>query len=96
MIKCERNSGTATIEAWGSAMTLAADCCEIISAIYVSAPPRVRQAFKASVLLAVNHKDSPMWSNERKFDGVFGCVDLGELKRQCGMSDEGGQQRDES
>lgn len=96
MIKCERNNGTTTIEARGSAMTLAADCCEIISAIYASAPPNLRQAFKASVLLAVNHKDSPMWSNERKFDGVSGCVDIGELKRQLEKSDEGGQQRDES
>lgn len=77
-------------------MTLAADCCEIISAIYASVPPNLRQAFKASVLLAVNHKDSPMWSNERKFDGVSGCVDIGELKRQLEKSDEGGQQRDES
>ena len=90
MIKCERNNETTTIEARGSAMTLAADCCEIISAIYVSAPPRVRQAFKASVLLAVNHKDSPMWSNERKFDGATSCVDIGELKRQLEKSDEGG------
>ena len=90
MIKCERNNGTTTIEARGSAMTLAADCCEIISAIYASVPPNLRQAFKASVLLAVNHKDSPMWSNERKFDGVSGCVDIGELKRQLEKSDEGG------
>ena len=91
MIKCERNSkGKTVIEAQGDAMTLAADCCEIISAIYVNLPPHVRQAFKTSVLLAVNHKDSPMWSTERKFDGVAGCVDITELKRQCGMSDEGG------
>lgn len=96
MIKCERNDGTTTVEARGSAMTLAADCCEIISAIYASAPPTLRRVFKESVLLAVNHKNSPMWSTERKFDGVAGCVDIGELKRQCGMSDEGGQQRDES
>lgn len=96
MIKCERNDGTTTIEARGSAMTLAADCCEIISAIYASAPPALRQTFKESVLLAVNHKDSPMWSLERKFDGVAGCVDIGELKRQLEKSDEGGQQRDES
>ena len=90
MIKCERNYGTTTIEARGSAMTLAAACCEIISAIYASAPPDLRRVFKESVLVAVNHKDSPMWSTERKFDGVASCVDIGELKRQCGMSDEGG------
>ena len=97
MIKCERNSkGETSIEAQGDAMTVAADCCEIISAIYANLPPHVRQAFKISVLLAVNHKDSPMWSTERKFDGVAGCVDITELKRQCGMSDEGGQQHDES
>lgn len=96
MIRCERNDGTTTIEARGSAMTLAADCCEIISAIYATVPPNLRQAFKASVLLAVNHKDSPMWSTERKFDGVAGCVDIGELKRQFNASDEGGQQHDES
>ena len=97
MIKCERNSkGKTIIEAQGDAMTVAADCCEIISAIYANLPPHVRQEFKTSVLLAVNHKDSPMWSTERKFDGVASCVDITELKRQCGMSDEGGRQRDES
>lgn len=91
MIKCDRNSkGETTLEARGDAMTLAADCCEIISAIYTSAPPRIRQAFKNCVLLAVNHKDTPMWDAERKMDGVSSCVDLEELKRQCGMSDEGG------
>ena len=96
MIKCERNDKTTTIEARGSAMTLAADCCEIISAIYAAVPTNLRQAFKASVFLAVNHKDSPMWSTERKFDGVAGCVDIGELKRQFNASDEGGRQHDES
>ena len=90
MIKCERNDKTTTIEARGSAMTLAADCCEIISAIYANLPPHFRQVFKTSVLLAVNHKDSPMWSTEREFDGVASFVDITELKRQCGMSDEGG------
>lgn len=97
MIKCERNDDGATnIEARGSVMTLAADCCEIISAIYGAVSPNFRQVFKASVLLAVNRKDSPMWSTERKFDGVAGCVDIGELKRQFNASDEGGRQRDES
>lgn len=97
MIKCEINSkGETSIEAQGDAMTVAAYCCEIISAIYANLPPHVRQAFKTSVLLAVNHKDSPMWSTERKFDGVASCVDITELKRQCGMSDEGGRQHDES
>ena len=96
MIKCERTkNGETVLEAQGDVMTLAADCCEIISAIYANLPPHVRQAFKTSVLLAVNHKDSPMWSTERKFDGVASCVDITELKRQCGMSDEG-QQHDES
>lgn len=34
MIKCERDSeGKTSIEAQGNAMTVAADCCEIISAI---------------------------------------------------------------
>lgn len=97
MIKCERKSkGETIIEAQGDAMTMASDCCEIISAIYANLPPHFRQEFKTSVLLAVNHKDSPMWSTKRKFDGVAGCVDITELKRQCGMSDEGGWQRDES
>lgn len=97
MIKCERDSkGEIVLEAQGDAMTLAADCCEIISAIYTSAPPRIRQAFKACVLVAINLKDSPTWKAERKMDGVSSCVDLGELRRQCGVSDEGGQQRDES
>ena len=96
MIKCESNDKTTTIEARGSVMTLAADCCEIISAIYAAVPTNLRQAFKASVFLAVNHKDSPMWSTERKFDGVASCVDITELKRQCGMSDEGGRQHDKS
>ena len=97
MIKCERNSkGKTIIEAHGKAMAVAADCCEIISAIYANLPPHARHVFKTSVLLAVNHKDSPMWSTERKFDGVAGCVDIGELKRQFNASDEGGRQRDES
>lgn len=97
MIKCERNSkGETLFEAQGNAMTVAADCCEIISAIYVNLPPHFRQAFKTYVLLAVNHKYSPMWSTERKLGGVAGCVDIGELKRQFNASDEGGQQRDES
>lgn len=91
MIKCDRTkNGETVLEAQGDAMTLAVDCCEIISAIYTSAPPRIRQAFKSCILVAINHKDSPMWSTERKFDGVAGCVDITELKRQCGMSDEGG------
>lgn len=91
MIKCDRTkNGETVLEAQGNAMTLAVDCCEIISAIYTSAPPRIRQAFKSCILVAINHKDSPMWSTERKFDGVAGCVDITELKRQCGMSDEGG------
>ena len=97
MIKCERNGKTTSVEAQGDVMTLAADCCEIISAIFTSAPPLARSAFKAYVLLAVNHKDSPMWSVERKAEGISTCIDIEELKRQCGMSDEGGgQQRDES
>lgn len=97
MIKCERNSkGKTVIEAQGDAMTLAADCCEIISAIYAAVLPDLRQMFKASVILAVNHKDSPMWSTERKSIGVASCVDIEELKRQFNASDEGGRQRDES
>ena len=90
MIKCERaKNGETVLEARGSAMTLAADCCEIISAIYTSAPPRIRQVFKSCILVAINHKDSPTWEAERKLDGVSSCIDLGELKRQCGLSDEG-------
>lgn len=97
MIKCERTkNGETVIEAQGDAMTLAADCCGVVSAIYAVLPPHVREVFKASVLVAVNHKDSSMWLAERKLDGVAGCVDIVELKRQCGMSDEGGQQRDKS
>lgn len=97
MIKFDRNSkGETTLEARGDAMTLAADCWEIISAIYTSAPPLIRQVFKTCVLLVINHKDSPVWEAERKMDGVSSCIDPGELKSQCGMSDEGGQQRDES
>ncbi len=97
MIKCERNSkGETVLEAQGDAMTLAADCCEIISAIYTSAPPRIRQVFKSCILVAINHKDSPTWEAERKLDGVAGCVDIEELKRQFNASDEGGRQRDES
>ena len=97
MIKCERNSkGETSIEAQGNAMIVAADCCEIISVIYANLPSHVRQVFKISVLLAVNDQDSPMWSTERKFDGVAGCVDITDLNRQCGMFDEGWQQHDES
>ena len=91
MIKFERNSkGETIIEAQGNVMTLAVDCCKIISAIYTSAHPRIRQAIKSCILVAINHKDSPMWAAERKMDGVSSCIDLGEMKRQCGMSDEGG------
>lgn len=82
MIKCVRDESTTTIETCGSPMEIAADCCEVISAIYRRMPPIVRDAFKASVLLATTHSSSPMWDLDRRGEGVAFCSDKGELERQ--------------
>ena len=101
MIKCSRDGNETAIEVKGSAQVVAADCCEIISAIYQAAPYPAREMFKASVLLAVTHKDSPMWSLNRRGNGVtLRSVDgelerqIAELRREGGF--EGGQQRDKN
>lgn len=101
MIKCSRDGNETAIEVNGSAQVVAADCCEIISAIYRAAPSPAREVFKASVLLAVTHKDSPMWSlNSRGNSVALHSVDgelerqIAELRREGGF--EGGQQRDKN
>lgn len=101
MIKCERVGGEMTIEADGTAQQVAADCCEVISAIYRKVPSPARELFKACVLMGVTHEESPMWRLDRREDSVTFCSSKGELERQMaelqrkGRS-EGGQQRDES
>ena len=82
MIKCVRDKSTTTIEACGSPMEIAADCCEVISAIYRRMPPIIRDAFKVSVLLAATHGSSSMWDIDRRGEGVAFCSDKGELERQ--------------
>lgn len=101
MIKCFRDkSKTMFIEVEGAAHVVAADCCEIISAIYREAPSPAREVFKSAVLLAVTHKDSPMWSlNSRGNSVAVRSVDgeleqIAELRREGGS--EGGRQHDES
>lgn len=101
MIKCERVGGEMTIEADGTAQQVAADCCEVISAIYRKVPSPARELFKACVLMAVTHEESPMWRLDRREDSVTFCSSKGEFERQMaelqrkGRS-EGGRQRDES
>lgn len=43
MIKCSRDGNETAIEVNGSAQVVAADCCEIISAIYQAAPSPARE-----------------------------------------------------
>mgnify|MGYP006964266149 CR=1 FL=1 len=82
MIKCFRDGGETIIEADGPAMQVAADCCEIIAAIYREAPFPAREVFKKAVLLAATHEDSPMWSLEKRGGTVTFSTAGGELERQ--------------
>lgn len=59
MINCVRNDKKTVMSASGDAPQVAADCCEVICAIYFEIPVEIRPLFKECVLLAVNHKDSP-------------------------------------
>lgn len=59
MINCVRDDKKTVVSASGDASRVAADCCEVIRAIYFEIPVEVRPLFKECVLLAVNHKDSP-------------------------------------
>ena len=63
MINCVRDDKKTVVSASGDASRVAADCCEVIRAIYFEIPVEVRPLFKECVLLAVNHKDSPMWQS---------------------------------
>lgn len=82
MIKCERVGREMTIEADGTVQQVAADCCEVISAIYRKVPSPARELFKACVLMAVTHEESPMWRLDRREDSVAFCSSKGELERQ--------------
>ncbi len=63
MINCVRDDKKTVVSASGGAPQVAADCCEVIRAIYFEIPVETRPLFKECVLLAVNHKDSPMWQS---------------------------------
>lgn len=63
MINCMRDDKKTVVSASGAAPQVAADCCEVIRAIYFEIPVEMRPLFKECVLLAVNHKDSPMWQS---------------------------------
>ena len=63
MINCMRDDKKTVVSASGAAPQVAADCCEVIRAIYFEIPVEMRPLFKSCVLLAVNHKDSPMWQS---------------------------------
>ena len=63
MINCMRDDKKTVVSAAGDAPQVAADCCEIIRAIFFEIPAEMRPLFKECVLLAVNHKDSPMWQS---------------------------------
>lgn len=63
MINCMRDDKQTVVSASGAPPQVAADLCEVIRAIYFEIPVEMRPMFKACVLLAVNHKDSPMWQS---------------------------------
>lgn len=63
MINCVRDGKKTVVSASGSTLQVAVDCCEVIRAIYFEIPVEMRPLFKEYVLLAVNHKDSPMWQS---------------------------------
>ena len=82
MIKCFRDENKTAIEVDGAAHKVAADCCEIISAIYLQSPSPAREIFKACVIAAVTHEDFPMWDLDRRETGVMLSLIDGELERQ--------------
>ena len=101
MINCIRDDKTTVVSATGHASQVAADCCEVIRAIYFELPVKMRPLFKECVLLAVNHKDSPMWqSPPPRSERVVIRSEGGEFLRQAkdlfgGESyPEGGRRRD--
>ena len=103
MINCVRDDEKTVVSASGDASQVAADCCEVIRAIYFEIPAEVRPLFKECVLLAVNHKDSPMWqSPPPASERVAVRAEGGELLRQAkdlfcgGNCSEEGRQRDEN
>lgn len=63
MISCMRDGEKTIVSASGGTTRIAVDCCEVIRAIYFELPAEVRPLFKEYILLAVNHKDSPMWQS---------------------------------
>ena len=85
MIKCSRIDGTATVAVSGGVTEVAADFCEIIRVIYRTLQPGVRDVFKAAIIIAVAHKDSPMWrlntGDVRVVESV--TIALSEAKRQA-------------
>lgn len=103
MINCVRDDKKTVVSASGDASQVAADCCEVIRAIYFEIPVEIRPLFKECVLLAVNHQDSPMWqspppSSERV---VIRSEGKELLKQAKDLFDgethpEGGRQHDES
>lgn len=101
MINCVRDDKNTVVSASGTAQQVAADCCEVIRAIYFELPAEVRPLFKACVLLAANHEDSPMWqspppSSERvviRSEGGEFLKQAKDLFRGDSYS-EGGRQRD--
>ncbi len=103
MIICVRDDKKTVVSASGAAPQVAADCCEVIRAIYFEIPVEMRPLFKECVLLAVNHKGSPMWqspppSSERVVIRSEGKELLKQAKDLFGGENhpEGGQQHDES
>ena len=103
MINCVRDDKKTVVSASGGATQVAADCCEVIRAIYFEIPVEMRPLFKECVLLAVNHKDSPMWqspppSSERVVIRSAGKEFLKQAKDLFGGENhpEGGRQYDES
>ncbi len=86
MIKCSRIDGVITVEVSGRATEVAADFCEAIAAVYRTLHPGARDVFKAAIIIAVAHRDSPMW----RLDGSYNVqeaeimtFDLSEAKRQA-------------
>lgn len=103
MINCRRDDKKTVVSVSGDAPRVAADCCEVIRAIYFEIPVEMRPLFKKCVLLAVNHKDSPMWqsppsSSERVVIRSEGEEFLKQVKDLFGGKNhpEGGRQHDES
>ena len=54
MINCMRDNKKTVVSASGAAKQVAAECCEVIRAIYFEIPVEMRPLFKSCVLLAVS------------------------------------------